>query len=122
MVVNKNLIRSRENLINTFYRVSFNKVKHVTGQALSGKVALTHSTNLEHPCNLVKGNSQPTALSSNNSLEQTSTIGRRAFPEVTSVSLGFAEGLIFDEFSSLHPIIVPITTTDELLRPDKSKV
>jgi len=101
---------------------------------------LTHSTNLEDPGNLVKRTSEPAALSSSNplydtvngrlsfpiagpsSLVQSSNTGRLSFPSATSESLGDARDPIHDDPLTLQPIITPITTTDEILGPDKRKV
>jgi len=85
-------------------------------------IDLTHSTNLEHPCKLVKGNSQPAALSSG--IHVLGPVnGRQTFPiTVTAVSLGDARDPIFHDNLTLQPIISPITTNDEILGQDKRKV
>ena len=87
-----------------------------------GMIDLTHSTNLEHPCELVKGSSQLVALNSSNSLEQASTFGRSAFPIGTIVSPGSAKDPLFDEISVLQLILSPIVSHEEMLRQDKSKM
>jgi len=122
-------------------------VEHVTGQAISsekeftpialdkqfdrnldvedvslGMIDLTHSTNLENPCKLVKGNSQPAALSSGNHVLDPVN-GRRTFPiTATAVSLGDARDPFFHDNLTLQPIIFPITTNDEILGQDKRNV
>ena len=121
-------------------------MEHVTGQAISsdkeftpivldkqfdrnldmdddslGMIDLTHSTNLEHPCKLVKGNSQPAALSSSNHVLDLVN-GRQTFPITATVaSLSDARDPFFHDNLTLQPIISPITTNDEILGQDKRK-
>jgi len=56
------------------------------------------------------------------SLVHSSTLGRMDFPKATAVSFDLALDPDLTEAPILQPIITPITTTDEILGPDKGKV
>jgi len=56
------------------------------------------------------------------SLVHSSTPGRKGFPRATDVSIDLALDLVSLDAPILQPIITPITTSDEILGPDKSRV
>jgi hypothetical protein len=107
------------------------------GESSLGRGNLPHSTCLEVSGNLVKRASPHFALHSSNpllgpvngkvsvpstclsTLLQSSPIGRLSYPNSTSASPSHA---IFENNTTLQHVVTPITTTDEILGPDKRKV
>lgn len=118
----------------------YNDKNPIVEESPRGKEDFNHSTTLETSGKLVKKTSTAGALSSSNpllgpvngrqsfpitgpsSLVQSSSIGRHSIPNTTVGSLGEAGNPSLDDTIHLQPIIIPITTTDEVLGQDKRKV
>jgi len=102
------------------------------------KVSLLHPTVFEAQGKLKSGPSQNVAgaaskpitgealgklaFTSPSSLVQCSNVRRQSFPNAASVSVNLALDPLDVEYYIFQPILTPITTTDEVLRPDKRKI